>query len=385
MKVFIASIGMSKVGDLWDKSLVELALDAGFKALNKFNLKPDSLVIGNMFSGYACNQEHLGALIADSLGLTGISAYKVEAACSSGAAALASAYSRVKSGDSDVCLVIGVEKMRDMSSKKASNALAMAESAEFTQFFGANFISLNAMLTRYYMNELKVSREELAYFPLLAHKNAKNAEHAQFRREISLEDIKKAPIIADPLGLLECSPIGDGAASVLLVSERKAKEIGEDNLVEIIASSIATNRFSFYERNDMLRFEATERATNQALEQAKIKLDDIDFVEVHDAFPVVTALSLEAMGFVKKGEAPKLANQGFFDLKGELPICTFGGLKARGHPAGATGIYQACEAYLQLTYQAKSNQVEKAGIGMIHNVGGIDTTAIVHILKRNRA
>ncbi|GBC74819.1 putative acetyl-CoA acyltransferase [archaeon HR06] len=307
----------------------------------------------------------------------------MEAACTSGAADLSAAYSRVKAGDSDVCLVVGVEKMRDMSSKRSSSALALAENSEYTQFFGANFTALNALLTRYYMNEMKISREELAYFPILAHKNAKTAEHAQFRREITLEDIKRAPMVADPLSLLECSPIGDGAASLLLVSERRAKELGGE-MVEILSSSIATNRFSFYERDDMLRFEATERAINEALEETKVKLDDIDFVEVHDAFPVVCDLSLEAMGFAKRGEAPKLAINGFFDLKGQLPICTFGGLKARGHPAGATGIYQACEAYLQLTQKAKDNQVEEAKIGLIHSMGGIDTTTIVHLLKRER-
>jgi len=377
-RVFVASAGLLKVGDHWEKSVGDLAIEAGLKALG--DRKAERIFVGNMFSA-ALKQEHLGALVANGLGLVGVPACKVEAACGSGGMAVSLGYLAVKSGEFGSVLVIGVEKMRDLMPSASSDALAMAESYEYTQFFGGTFVSLNALLTSYYMKETGASRRELASFPILAHKNAVTSEHAQFRREISYEDVERAPMVSTPLGLLECAPTGDGAASILLVDEETIAEF-DPPYVELLSSEAAVNRFSLYQRDDMLDFYATRVAAERALDKAGIALKDVSFMEIHDAFPVVATLALESMGVSKRGEAAKDAMEGRFDLGGELPILTFGGLKARGHPVGATGVYQVAEAYLQLKGVAGKNQVRDAKFGLCQNTGGIDTTTIVSVLRR---
>lgn len=381
-RVYVAGVGLTQVGDRWESSLSDLAAEVGFKAIEAAGILPEGVVVGNMFSAHSSSQEHLGALVANALGLEGVPALKAEGACASGGVAVSVGYTMVKAGQLSSVLVVGVEKMRDLEPRGASLALAMAESAEYTQFVGATFVSLNALLARLYMEECGVSREDLAAFPVLAHQNALTAPHAQLKRPITVEEVAKAPMISDPLTLLDCSPIGDGAAAALLVGEERVAE-ARSPVVELAASTIATNRFSIYERDDMLEFTATRRATEKALETAGVGLKDIGLVEVHDAFSVVCALSLEAMGFSKRGMAPKEAAEGRFDRQeGEVPILAFGGLKARGHPTGATGVYQVAECYLQLTGRAGENQVEGVDTAMAHSVGGIDTTAVVHILRR---
>ena len=381
-RIFVAGMGFTKIGDLWDKSIIDLAVEAGFKAMKASGTSNiDQVIVGNMFSAYSSNQEHLGAMIADGLGLMGVPAFKVEAANSSGSAALNVGYTAIKSGMADSALIIGVEKMRDLEPSKIIEAISLAESAEFTQFFGATFASLNAMLTKLYMQNYGVTVDELSAFPVLAHKNASLASHAQFRKQITSDDVAKSMIVSDPLRLLDCAPVGDGAAAIVMVSEEKASE-AKSKVVELKSSTIATNRFNLYERDDMLEFSATRRAAEKALSKASVSIKDLDFIEVHDAFTIMAALSIEAMGLSDKGMGAKDAKAGRFDLKGEFPINTFGGLKARGNPIGATGVYQIAEAYLQLTDQAGQNQVKDAEFGMIHSLGGIDTTSIIHVLGR---
>lgn len=377
MRVFVASVGLTKIGDHWNKSLVDLAVEAGRKALSS-KIEPDYLIVGNMFSSLAASQEHLGALIADSLGLNGKPAFKVEAACASGATAFHTAYNLVKSGVSESVLVIGVEKMRDLEPEYVSQALAMAESAEYTQFVGASFAALNGLIARLYMHETGTTRDELSSIPIIDHKNAVSAWHAQFRREITPEVVARSSIVADPLRLFDCAPVGDGAAATLVVNEKIVSEASK--FAEVLGSYVCTNNFSIYEREDMLSFSSTKEAFEKAISIASVPKSKISFVEIHDAFSIAGALSLEAMGFSKKGFACKDAAEGKYSLRGELPINTFGGLKARGHPVGATGIYQIAEAYLQLTGQAGENQVKGARYGVTHNMGGIDTTTVVHVL-----
>jgi len=381
LKAYVASVGLEKIGDHWDDSLLDLAVNASMKALEGSKISPQQVIVGNMFSSAGSSQEHLGALLASSLGLAGTPAYKVEAACSSGSTAFNVAYQMVKAGAIESALVVGVEKMRDIEPEDVSLALAMAESAEYTQFVGASFAALNGLVARYYMEQENVSRDELSALPVLSHANAVTAEHAQFRKPITADIVAKSAIISDPLRLFDCAPVGDGAAAVLLVGEnviprQKTKQ------VEVLGGAIATAEFSVYERKDMLRFEATEKAFKQAMERAALPMSKIDLVETHDAFSVVAALSLEAMGISKRGRGAKDAKEGKFDLDGAIPINTFGGLKARGHPVGATGVYQIAEAYLQLTGKAGKNQVRDAEYAVTQNVGGVDTTSAVHVLGR---
>lgn len=381
MKAYVTSVGFEKIADHWDDSLLDLAVKASLKALDGSKISPQQLIVGNMFSSAGAKQEHLGALLASSLGLTGTPAYKVEAACSSGSVAFNVAYTMVKAGAIDSALVVGVEKMRDIEPDEVSLALAMAESAEYTQFVGASFAALNGLLARYYMEQESVSRDELSALPVLSHANAVTAEHAQFRKAITADIVAKSAVISDPLRLFDCAPVGDGAAAVLLVGEHNVPR-QKGRLVEVLGGSIATAEFSVYERKDMLKFEATERAFKQAMERAALPTSKVDLIEIHDAFSVVAALSLEAMGISKRGKGAKDAREGRFNLDSKIPINTFGGLKARGHPVGATGVYQIAEAYLQLTDQAGKNQVRDAEYAVTQNVGGVDTTSAVHVFGR---
>ena len=381
-KVYVSSVGFTKINDHWEKSLLDLAVEAARGAMKGTpKVRPQQIFVGNMFSAISAGQEHLGALLASALGLAGVPALKVESACSSGGSAFNVAYSLVKSGALDSALVVGVEKMRDLESEEVSQAIAMAESAEYTQFVGASFASLNGLLARYYMEQLNVSRDELSSIPVIDHANAVTAEHAQFRRAITPDAVSRSSMVADPLRLFDCAPVGDGAAAALLVSDRAASGV-KKRMAEVLGGRIATNEFSFYQREDMLDFNATREAFKGAMAQAGLSPHKLDFAEVHDAFSVVGALSLEAMGFSKRGRGSKDAKEGKYSMGSEFPINTFGGLKARGHPVGATGVYQVAEVFLQLTDQAGKNKVEDADYAITHNIGGVDTTSVVHVFGR---
>lgn len=381
-KAYVASVGLTNIGDQWDKSLLDLAVEAARGALRGApRRQPDQIFVGNMFSALGASQEHLGAMVASALGMSGTPAVKVEAACSSGGAAFNVAYNLVRSGAIDSALVIGVEKMRDLEPEEVSQALAMAESAEYTQFVGATFAALNGLLARYYMEEMNVARDELSAIPVIDHANAVTAAHAQFRKAITPEVVGRSPMIADPLRLFDCAPVGDGAAAVSLVNDSAAAG-SRRKMAEVLGGRISTNEFSLYERDDMLDFKATREAFKQALAQSGLSPKKVSLLEVHDAFSIVGALSLEAMGYSRRGMGSKDAKAGRYGRGSELPINTFGGLKARGHPVGATGVYQIAEAYLQLTDQAGKNQVEGADYAVTQNVGGVDSTSAVHVFGR---
>lgn len=381
-KVYVTSAGLVPVADHWGKSIEDLAFEAAHAALRGSpKKKPDQIIVGNMFSAVGAKQEQLGAMVASGLGLAGTTAYKVEAACSSGGTAFNVAYNLVRSGAIDSALVVGVEKMRDLEPEEISGALAMAESAEYTQFVGATFAALNGLLARYYMEQMNVTRDELSSIPVIDHANAVTAAHAQFRKAITAEVVSRSAMIADPLRLFDCAPVGDGAAAVMLMNDNAASGT-KKRMAEVLGGKVSTNEFSIYERDDMLDFRSTREAFKAATAQAGVPHKKVDFVEIHDAFSVVGALSLEAMGFSKKGQGSKDAKEGKYSMDGELPINTFGGLKARGHPVGATGLYEIAEAYLQLTGQAGKNQVEGAEYGVTQNIGGVDTTSAVHVFGR---
>jgi acetyl-CoA C-acetyltransferase len=377
-KAYVASVGFTPIGDHWDKSLLDLAVEAARGALRPLGKKaPDQIIVGNMFSSVGASQEHLGAFLASALGLSGVPAYKVEAACASGGTAFNVAYNLVRSGAVGSALVVGVEKMRDLEPEEVSQALAMAESAEYTQFVGATFAALNGLLARYYMEQMGVTRDELSSIPVLDHANAVTAAHAQFRKAITPEVVSRSSMIADPLRLFDCAPVGDGAAAALLVDDSGAARA--KGVAEVLGGKVATNDFSIYERDDMIDFRATREAFRGAMAQAGVPPKKLSLVEVHDAFSVVGALSLEAMGYSKRGEGSRDAKAGKYSPGGELPINTFGGLKARGHPVGATGLYQIAEAYLQLTGRAGKNQVDGARYAATQNIGGVDSTSAVHV------
>lgn len=386
-RVFILGAGATKIGEHWSKSLRELAAEALLAAtkdagIDKREIK--ALYVGNMMSGELQGQEHLGSLIATWSGMTGIPAFKVEAACASGGAAVHQAFLAVASGAYDCVAVVGVEKMTDALPSDVTAALLTAEDQEYTFFVGATFVALNAMVYRYYLSKYGVKQEHVAQFAVHCHKMAVANPYAQFRREVKLEDVMSSPLIADPIRLLECAPTGDGAAALILCSEKYLNRSSRDELIEIAASTAATDVFSVHERKDLSTMLSFRRAAEEALKRANVEPKCIDVLEAHDAFTILGILTLEELGFAPRGEGWRLVTEGQLAPGGKIPTNTMGGLKARGHPVGATGVYQIFDLFTQLTGKAGSNQIDDAEIGFAGNFGGVAGTTVVHLLRRVR-
>ncbi len=380
--VSIIGIGQTQVAEHWDRSLRHLAGDAVLAAMNDAGIETaDALYVGNMLSGLLTGQEHLGALVADFVGLRGIEAVKVEAACGSGAAALRMAYIAVAGGLHDIVVVCGVEKMTDTTNAETTTGLVMAADADYESIHGLTFVSINALLMRRYMYEYGVKHESFGHFTVNAHRNAVNNPNAMYRSQVTTEQFARARMIADPINLLDSSGIGDGAAAVAICPTSMAPEYGNGKAVHIRASAMATDSVAVHDRHDPLWLSAVEASALKAYQQARVGPQDIDLFEVHDAFTIMSALSLEASGFAERGRGVWLAEAGEITREGRIPICTMGGLKARGHPVGATGVYQVVEVAQQLRGQAGSNQIANARFGMAQNIGGSGATAITHILE----
>ncbi|MCD6344604.1 MAG: thiolase domain-containing protein [Anaerolineae bacterium] len=379
--VAIIGIGQTPVGEHWDTSLRQLALRAALNALHDANIeKVDAVYVGNMLSGEVSGQEHLGALVADSLGLSGVEALKIEAACASGAAALRIGTLAVASGMLDLVLVLGVEKLTDTLGGETTAALALAADAEYEVSQGISFVALNALLMRRYMHDYGWRGEDFANFVVNAHANALNNPNAMFHRRVTPESYARSAMIADPVKLLDASPVCDGAAAVVLAPAEYARTLSPAP-VRIRGSAVATAPLAVHSRKDPLALSAARLSAQRAYEMAQLTPQDVDFFELHDAFTIMSALSLEAAGFAERGQGVRLALEGDITLQGRLPIATLGGLKARGHPVGATGMYQVVEAVLQLRGLAGDNQVPAARIGMTQNIGGSGATIITHILE----
>ena len=379
--VAIIGIGQVKVGEHWDKALKELATEAILGAIKDAQVeRVDSLYIGNMLSGELTGQEHLGALVSDFAGLRGVEAVKIEAACGSGAAALRMGYVAVAGELSDFVVVAGVEKMTDRPGDVVTASLAMAADGDFEAENGLSFVALNALLMRRYMHEYGVHHEEFAPFAINAHRNAVNNPYAMFPFAVTADDFKKAKMIADPVNLLDSSPVCDGAAAVVLCPMDVARRLA-DHTVRIRASAIATDSIALHDRRDLLGLEGAALSAHKAYSQAGLGPQDMDLFEVHDAFTIMSALSLEAAGFAERGQGVRLGLDGEIGIDGRIPITTMGGLKARGHPVGATGVYQIAEVVTQLRGQAGKNQVPDARVGMAQNIGGSGATVITTILE----
>lgn len=380
--VSIIGIGLTPVGEHWDQSLRHLAYNAVASALRDANIeRADALYVGNMLSGEISGQAHLGALIADFAGLRGIEAIKVEAACASAAAAFRQAYIGVASGLQDVVIALGVEKMTDDVGSKLTAGLASAADADYESVHGITFVALNALIMQRYMYEYKVRREDFAGFAINAHANGAGNPNAMFQRPITHEAFTHSGMVADPIGLLDASPMADGAAAVILCPTEQAREF-TDNAIRIRASAAATDSLSLHDRHDPLWLQAAEDSAQRAYHQAGVGPEAIDFFELHDAFTIMSALSLEATGFAERGKGTWLARDGEITPEGKIPITTRGGLKARGHPVGATGLYQIIEAVQQLRGEAGPNQIANAQVGMTQNIGGSGATIVTHIFER---
>ncbi|WP_297507802.1 thiolase domain-containing protein [Thermococcus sp.] len=385
-KPVIIGAGMVPVGEHWRLSLRDIAVEALLKAMDDAGIdKVDSLYVGNMASGSFIEQENLGALIADWAGLGSIPAVKIEAACGSGGAAVQEGAKAVTAGLEDVVAVVGVEKMTDAWPTDATRYLGYAADAEYELFHGASFVALNALIMRLYMKTYGYTEEDLAYFSVNAHRNGARNPYAMFKKEVSVETVLKSPYVADPIKLFDAAPMCDGAAAVIITSKEKAKELGvpKDKMVELAGFWRAIDTINLANREDFLTLKAAKVAAEKAYKMAGVTPKDIDFFEVHDAFTVMAALSLEALGVAKRGEGAKLAREGQIAIDADYPIQTMGGLKSRGHPVGATGVYQTVEAVLQLRGEAPEGiQVPDAEIGLTQNIGGTGSNITVNILRR---
>ncbi len=375
--VTIVGIGQVEIVKASPLSLRELGALAVKRALEDASVtRVDALFAGNMLSDELQNQKHVAALIADQAGLHGIEALEVKAATATGAAALRMAYFAVASGEADSAIAVGVEKMSDGI---ATPALAKALDAEKELPGGATLISRNADLMRMYIEKYKAPENAFANFAVVAHDNARNNPYALFRdKRISARDVMKSRFVNAPIRLFDCAPICDGAAAVVLAPQTEARAY-TDRPVHILASSVATDRFRLADRRDPLWLEAAHLSAQAAFRRANIHRTDVDLFEVHDAFSIMACLILEAVGYAERGQGWRLAANGDLKLKGRIPISTMGGLKARGHPIGATALYQTCEIVLQLTGRAGKNQVKNAQIAMLQSVGGAASTVLTHL------
>ena len=382
-QVAIIGAGSTKFGELWEKSFRDISVEAGLRAIGDAGISGDEIDAiygGNMSAGRFIEQEHIGALIADYAGLTGlhIPATRVEAACASGALALHLAVLSVASGWYDFVIAAGVEKMTDVDSDIADDLLASSVDREWEAICGATLPSLFAQMARAHMERYHTTSEQMAKVAAKNHANAVHNPYAQFRREISAEAVLNSPLVADPLHMLDCSSIADGGAAVVLCAAEKAKEY-TDSPVYVKASAQASDTISLHDRRDITAMDATIFASKKAFRTASLEPSQIDVAEVHDSYTIAEIIAIEDLGFFNKGEGGIATGEGQTEIGGRIPINPSGGLKACGHPLGATGIRQAVEITQQLRGEAGKRQVPNAEVGLTHNIGGTGGTAIVHI------
>lgn len=379
--VAIIGVSQTKFGELWDKSFRDMVVEAGMGAVRDANIEGkdlEAMYVGNMSAGLFVQQEHISSLIVDHSGLAPIPCARVEAACASGGLALRNGIITVASGYHDIVIAAGVEKMTDVVD--ATPAIATASDQEWEAQLGLTFPSLYAMIARRHMHEFGTTREQLAMFSVINHKNGANNPLAQFPFEVTVDQVLKSSMVADPLRLLDCSPISDGAAAIVLCPAEDAKRYTETP-VYVKASTQASGSIALHDRKSITTIDATVNATKKAYKMAGVEPRDIDAAEVHDCFSINGILAIEDLGFVEKGKGGIAVEEGMTELDGDIPINPSGGLKARGHPLGATGIAQAVEMVWQLRGEAGKRQIDNVEIGLTHNIGGTGGTAAVHILS----
>jgi acetyl-CoA C-acetyltransferase len=382
-EVAIIGVGMSEWGELWRKSHRRIWTEAALGAIDEAGVdKVDAMYVGAMSGGLFMGQEHLGALLADELGMGPIPGTRVESACASGGLALRHAFHAVASGLHDVVLATGLEKMTDVDGGAATYALSTAADQEYEAFHGITFPGLYAMMARVHMDRHGTTREQLAEVAVKNHAHGALNPHAQFPMKVTTEQVLRSAEVADPLRLLDCSPITDGAAAVVLMPLDQARQRTRDGLVRIAASAHATDTIGLHHREDLAALASTHRAADAAYRQAGIGPADLSFCEVHDCFTIAEIMVIEAIGVAERGQGGQAAGSGMTALGGKVPVNPSGGLKAKGHPVGATGVAQACEAVWQLRGTCGDRQVKDAHRALLQNMGGTGASSVVHILER---
>lgn len=381
-EVAVIGVGMTKWGELWEKSLRDIFVETALLALKDAGVDwVDSMYVGSMSSGLFVGQEHTASLLADYLGQTPIPSARVETACASGGLAFRLGFMEVASGMSDVVLASGIEKMTDVNGYEATYALGTAADQEYEGYHGITFPGLYALIARAHMEKYGTTREQLAMVAVKNHHNGALNSLAQFPFEITVDSVLNSVMVADPLRILDCSPITDGAAAVILCPVEMAKKMREP-IIKIIGSGHATDTIALSSRKDITWLESTAQAARQAYEMAQKKPEDIDLIEVHDCFTIAEICVIEALGIVEKGKGGDAVEDGLTSLDGKIPVNTSGGLKAKGHPVGATGVAQVVEIVKQLRGEAEARQVKEARIGMTQNMGGSGGSTVVHIFEK---
>jgi acetyl-CoA C-acetyltransferase len=377
--VAIVAAGMTRFGELWESSLRDLFAEAALGALGGARADHlDAIFVGNMSAGQFVGQEHLGPLLADQLGMAGVPAGRVESACASGGLALRTAFVEVASGMSDLVLAAGVEKMTDATD--VTEVLATASDQETEAYHGITFPGLYAMIARAHMAAHGTTEEDLSWVSVKNHRHGALNPKAQFRGQVTLEEVMRSSLVAEPLRLLHCSPVSDGAAAVVLCPLQDAKRY-TDRPVRIAASGLATGSMALADRKDIAFLDAVEQSAHRAYRIAGLGPTDVQVAEVHDCFAIAEICCVEALGLVERGKGNAAARTGYTALGGCIPVNTSGGLKAKGHPVGATGIAQAIEIFEQLRGEAGERQVKGARVGLAQNMGGSGASSVVHIFE----
>jgi acetyl-CoA C-acetyltransferase len=378
--VVVIGAGMTKFGELWGKSIKDIFVEAAMKAIDDAGVDHiDSMYVGAMSPGLFVGQEHLGAVMADYLGVNPIPATHVESACASGGVAFRQAFLEVASGASEIVLAGGVEKMTDGAD--VTEVLATAADQEYEVYQGITFPGLYAIIARAHMHEYGTTREQLAAVAVKNHRNGAKNPNAQFRSEVTAEQVMKSTMVADPLRLLDCSPVSDGGAAVIVASMEVAKKLKKTPL-RVIASAQASDSIALHSRKSITTLGSVVKAAEKAYKMGGIKPSDVDLVEVHDCFTIAEIVATEDLGFFEKGKGGQAAADGQTSIECNLiPVNTSGGLKSKGHPVGATGIAQIIELYEQLNGKAGARQVPNPHIGMAQNMGGSGASCVIHILE----
>ena len=377
--VAIVGVGMTRFGEIWGASLRDLFTEAALKAIDDAGVDHlDSMYVGTMSSGLFVHQEHIGAMLADYLGVEGIPATRVESACASGGLAVRSAIFEVASGAAEIVLAGGVEKMTD--GVDVTDALATAADQEYEAFHGITFPGLYALIARAHMHAYGTTREQLADVAVKNHEHGSMNPHAQFPTKITREAVMNSTMVSDPLRLLDCSPVTDGAAAVIVASMDLAARLARP-VVKVRASAAATGTIALHARKALTEIPAVARAAERAFKLAELEPKDLDLAEVHDCFTIAELVVMEELGLVERGGSGPAVSEGMTKLGGKIPINTSGGLKSKGHPVGASGVAQVAEVTEQLRGEAGERQVEGARIGLTQNMGGSGASCVVHILE----
>jgi len=381
MKVSVIGSAVTPFGELWDVSLRQMATEASISALDDANIDPtniDAIFVANMMGSKSAGQSHLGSLIASELGIS-VDSTRVEAACASGGLAFLRATESILSGRHKVVLVVGAEKMTDLGGSDVSSALMEAGDEEWESAQGATFAGLYALIARSYMQEYQAKEEEFALVAVKNHYHASLNPNAHFRNVITVDDVMKSSMVATPMKLLDCSPISDGAAAVVLAD---SSLFNNKRQVYLMGSGAATDTLSLAERESFTSLKAAQNAAKVAYKEAGISPMDVDFAEVHDCFSIAEILAMEDLGFYNKGQTIKALKKKETTLGGKLPINLSGGLKGCGHPVGATGIKQIVEVTKQLLGESDKRQADGLKIGLTHNIGGSGATCVVNIFSK---